>query len=609
METGSQQHQIISIVTPLGEDALILNRFTAVEGLSELFQVQAVAYTNNRKISERSLMGKTVAIVMHMADDSEPRYFHGVVNSMKSLGTRMPAAASEEKFFDYAIEIVPQVQMLSHRSNCRIYQGVSVPEIIEQLLGEHGIAFELALKKSYPPLEYCVQYHETDLEFVHRLLAQEGIFYRFVHSESSHEMLFIDDPSSYKPCSEAEVIFSSGSLAEPHVFNWQGQRRITSPGLIQQGYDFEKPDKKLEGKKTFKAQSDFLTAAEHYQYQAESEYAHRAKDISAVRLQALHQNKHQSFGSSSCRSFAPGLSFSFSKHEDAGEQGKSYVLTRVTTIAAITNQAGANKTEHQQLFNQFICMPRSQVFRPALAEKPRIPGLQTATVTGKKDEEIETDKYGRIKVQFHWDREGKMDSESSCWIRVAQSFAGNSWGAAFLPRVGQEVLVEFLDGDPDLPMVTGAVYNGKHSVPYSYPDDKHISGVKTQSTKGGSASTANEIRFEDLLGKELFHMQAEKDQTTLVKNDRHTEVQHDQSLKVANNQTDEIGKVRQTKVGDNDKLSVGKKLEIDAGDSVVIKTGGATITMKSSGQIDIKGSKITINGSAIALKAGTISLN
>ena len=252
--------------------------------------------------------------------------------------------------------------------------------------------------------------------------------------------------------------------------------------------------------------------------------------------------------------------------------------------------------------NSFECVPSDTSYRPtALRNKPLINGVQTAVVTGDAGDEILVDKYGRVKVQFHWDREGQNDSKSSCWIRVAQNWAGNKWGAFFFPRVGQEVLVDFINGDPDQPIISGAIYNADLMPPYTLPDKKTQSGIKSHSTKQGAADNFNELRFEDEKGKELLFFQAEKDhelnvknnQTDTVGNNRITQVNNDDTSTIVNNQT----------------IDVGKTLNITAGTEIVLTAGGASITMSSSGAIDIKGTNITVNGTAIALKAAAISLN
>lgn len=284
----------------------------------------------------------------------------------------------------------------------------------------------------------------------------------------------------------------------------------------------------------------------------------------------------------------------------------------------INSQAGAQKSSYQTVQNQFSCVPKGTIYRPKqVTPKPKIYGVQTARVTGEEDDEIHIDKYGRVKVLFHWDREGKADSTSSCWIRVAQNWAGNRWGAFFFPRVGQEVLVEFLDGDPDQPLISGALYNGEQMPPYDLPGGKTQSGIKTRSTKEGSNENFNEIRFEDEKGNELIYVHAEKDHElhvendllSLVENNSNEIVKNDSQLLVENNCQQTVKNNFNLQVDNNLSQKVGKELVIDAGSKITIKSGGASISLSSSGAIDLKGNSIKVNGSTIALKAGSIALN
>ena len=284
----------------------------------------------------------------------------------------------------------------------------------------------------------------------------------------------------------------------------------------------------------------------------------------------------------------------------------------------ITSQTGSQKSSYQTVQNQFSCVPKDTLYRPRqVTPKPRVYGAQTACVTGEEGDEIHIDKYGRVKVLFHWDREGKADGTSSCWIRVAQNWAGNRWGAFFFPRVGQEVLVEFLEGDPDQPIISGALYNGDQMPPYDLPGQKTQSGIKTRSTKEGSEDNFNEIRFEDDKDNELIYIHAEKDHQLLVENDylsliennSSETIKNDSRLTVENNCQQTVKNDYTLKVDNNLSEKIGKEMVVNAGNKITLKAGGASISLSSSGAIEIKGSSIKVNGSAIALKAGSIALN
>ena len=310
----------------------------------------------------------------------------------------------------------------------------------------------------------------------------------------------------------------------------------------------------------------------------------------------------KSTGQGDCRGFEVAKLFRFNNHEDSRYEGETYVITAMRTVASQPNQSGASQSSGDIYRNDFECVPEKTIYRPsALRAKPLISGVQTAIVTGEAGDEILVDKYGRVKVQFHWDREGKNDSKSSCWIRVAQNWAGNKWGAFFFPRVGQEVLVDFINGDPDQPIISGAIYNADLMPPYTLPDKKTQSGIKSHSTKQGAADNFNELRFEDEKGKELLFFQAEKDHELNVKNDQKDTIGNDRTTLINNDDT--------AKIANNQTIDVGKVLNITAGTDITFTTGGASITMKSSGAIEIKGTNVTVNGTKIALAAPSITLN
>ena len=594
MQKATQNNNIINISTPLGKDALYLTSFSANEAISQLFSFTASMYTIGTKISLDDLVGKPVCISLRNALSSGAvRYFHGIVSHIESGATRTAASDIQSEYTDYHAVIVPTVQFLQKRSNCRIYQEKSVIDIVSELYGEYGVAFTDKTTKTYAKYNYCVQYHESDFAFVSRLLQQEGIFYFFEHTLSAHTLVLGDDVSAYAKCAEAEVRFFSGSIAESHVSNWQRGLSMVSGGFQQKGYDFEAPTNLPTGKK--KA-GDLPSQANYeiYDYVGESEINKRAQPFAIEQLEALQKDMHKSTGQGDCRSFSTGKLFSFSDHEDSRQIGDGYLLTAISLSASQPNQSGANQSGVHIYANHFECVPETTIYRPSVTiNKPLINGVQTAVVTGDPGDEQHIDKYGRVKVQFHWDREGQNDSKSSCWIRVSQNWAGNKWGAFFFPRVGQEVLVEFINGDPDQPIISGAVYNADLMPPYTLPAKKTQSGIKSHSTKKGGADNFNELRFEDDKGKELLFFQAEKDH----------------ELKVKNDQNDTIMNDRLSDIGNNDTVKVGKILNIEAGSEIVLKTGGASITMKSSGAIEIKGTNIKINGSLIAQKASLITLN
>ena len=618
MQKATQKDNIISIATPLGKDVLYLTHFSADEAMSTLFNYKVSMYTVGTKITLDGLVGKPVSISLRNAEGGGAvRYFHGVVSHIESTGMRTSDADVAEDYIDYQAIIVPSAAFMIKRSNCRIYQNLSVIDIISDLFGQHSVAFSDKTTKTYPKYEYCVQYQETDLDFVARLLQQEGIFYFFEHATGAHTLVLADDITAYKKCAEDKVRCFSGHLAQSHVGHWQGGLSMVSGAYEQKGYDFEQPGLFPSGSKTtasLPAQGNY----EIFDYLGESEINQRPQPFANVQLEALQKGMHRASGQGDCRSFTVGKFFTFEDHEDSRYKGKSYLLTAMKVTASQPNQSGASQSSGAVVYsNDFECVPKDTPYRPSVKlNRPVISGVQTAVVTGDPGDEQHIDKYGRVKVQFHWDREGEFNGKSSCWIRVAQNWAGNKWGAFFFPRVGQEVLVEFINGDPDQPIISGAVYNADLMPPYALPAKKTQSGIKSHSTKAGGADNFNEVRFEDDKGKELLFFQAEKDHHLNVKNDHKDTIGNDRLSDIINNDTLKVGNDRLSDIGANDTLTVGKVLNIEAGKQIVLKTGGASITLNSDGAITIEGTNIAIkgtdvkvNGTGITMKAPQIKLN
>ena len=603
MQQATQDENSIKIDTPLGKDALILTRFVYREALSQLFNVDAEVYGNGREIKPDELIGKEVTITLELGGNKQ-RYFHAVVANVAALGARVNKDAADGEYRDYSLHLVASAWYMKHRVNSRIFRAKNVLKIVEQIAGEHSVKVDVAAKVqgSYPDYDFKVQYEESDWDFIQRLLQQEGIFYYFDHTQSNHKLILADKATAYEPCAEAQVKFHSGSLSEPHIHQWQ-KALIMAPGkYVQRGYDLKKPTSLPTGVANKGQLVSGHANYEVFSYEAESEFHPRVKNIADIRLEALQRDIDRRKGSSNCRTFTIGKTFTLSEHEDKAEAGKQYVLTDVIITAEIASQTGASKSATQQISNSFHCVPKDVAYRPRLtANKPVITGVQSATVTCKGGEEISVDELGRITVKFHWDRSDIKDNESSCPIRVSQNWAGKNWGAFFFPRRDQEVLVEFLNGDPDQPIVIGAVYNSDHMPPYALPDDKTQSGIKTRSSKGGGAANFNELRFEDKKGEELLYLHAEKDFELQVENNQTDMVGNDRLTTVKGNDTETVNKDRKNTVDGSDSLKVGKTLLIDAGDAITIKTGAASISMKSDGSIDIKGVNITIKGSKVSI--------
>ncbi|GLR04985.1 type VI secretion system tip protein TssI/VgrG [Vibrio hyugaensis] len=611
MKKATQDNNFIRIFTPFGKDAIILNSFEYNEATSELFSLHARAYFNGQQSELNQIIGQEITISMdnHPSISLQPRYFHGIVSKAKLSGSRVSTVDNGEQYKNIELLVEPKLCFSNYRTNCRIFQYKDVKEIVSEILTEHAITFGFKLTKTYAKYTYKVQYEESDLAFVRRILAEEGIAFCFLHTASDHVIEFFDDVSYYKPAKEFFVEHSTGSSASSHIHSWNETQSLTTKSSHLSGFNMLKPNS--YPRHSANGATDFVTVptSEYYEYLAETETPDQFAFRNMHNIESLQQNVYQCLGEASCRTFTVGKCFKFKKHEDKTRIGKEYVLSSVCISASVFNQTGQGGTANQGVRVAFHCVDSKTILRPSFRfEKPQIKGLQTAIVTGNKEGEIHIDKYGRVKVQFHWDRQGVYDVNSSCWMRVAQTVAGNGWGSTFHPRVGQEVIVDFVNGDPDQPIVTGSLYNGSHATPYSLPEQASQSGYKSRSVQMGS-NNFNELRFEDKPGEEHVYLHAEKLFQMLVEDCADITIENNKTEKVTNNVAYEVGQNSKVKVGKNQQTDIGEALSVSAGKSIEIKVGGASIQMSSSGEINIKGNKISINGSTIGLKAGQIFLN
>jgi type VI secretion system secreted protein VgrG len=513
----NQDRRLIAVTTTLGKDVFLLTGFSGQEEMSRPFRYQLDLLSENLAVAAKDIVGKAVTWEVRVKD-SPPRYFSGVVSRFTA------GAATEEALRTCQAEVVPWLWLLSRTADCRIFQNKSVPEIVEQIFKDLGFKdYELNLKGSYVKWEYCVQYRETDLNFVSRLLEQEGIFYYFRHEKNKHTLVLGDSPDAYKDCREKEVEFYAGSQPSANVVSWEHDYELRPSKWAQTDYNFETPSTDLMSTAPGVIKLPGTDKFEVYDYPGEYEKKADGDALTKVRMEADEAPYDVVRGASLCTSFTTGGKFTLKKHACPEEAGKAYAITSIQHSATESNYSTA--TIDQVYRNIFTCIPATVPFRPQrTSPKPIVQGPQPAVVVGPKGEEIYTDKYGRIRIQFFWDREGKKDEKSTCWVRVAQPIAGKRWGTSFWPRIGQEVLVTFLEGDPDRPLVTGCVYNAEQMPPYlgDGPDDKHpndnkVSGYKSNSTKGGKGF--NELRFDDNAGKEQVFIHAQRDLDLRVLNE------------------------------------------------------------------------------------------
>ncbi|HYW69403.1 MAG TPA: type VI secretion system tip protein TssI/VgrG [Pyrinomonadaceae bacterium] len=553
-----QDNLKLQVSTPLGPNKLLLRAFRGEEYISGLFQFNLEMVSEDSALDFQAIVGKSVTVTLSLADGAK-HYVNGIVG-------RFIQEETNARLTRYHAEIHPWLWLLTKTADCRIFQNQSTPEIIKAVFSDLGFTdFRDDLKGTYEAREYCVQYNETAFNFVSRLMEDEGIFYFFEHSDGVHTLVLGDDADVHQMCPglEQKAVRFKQSLVDHTqdlaITRCLVEEQVVSDKSALDDFNFETPSTDLIVEETagtgklrvYEYPGGFLT---------KSSGEGRAK----IRLDAFEQPKKLIKGEGFVRAFTAGHKFTLKDHY-RGDVNQDYVLCSV--VHAVTQE---NYT------NSFEAFPASVVFRPArVTPRPIISGTQTAKVVGKSGEEIWTDKYGRIKVQFHWDQKGQNDETSSCWVRVDYGWAGKNWGGIFLPRIGQEVVVSYLEGDPDRPLVTGAVYNAEQTVPYTLPDEQTKSTVKTNTSKGGNGY--NEIRFEDKKDSEELYFHAQKDQNIVV--------EHDRTKKVLNNETNTIKQDRSTTIEEgNDTYVVSK-----GNRTFQVNTGNETYEVKGTRDVTVTG--------------------
>lgn len=537
--------------------------FRAREALSTPFSVELTLASENETSNLDEFVGREslLTIANSDSDSGGDRFFHGVIRKFEHRG-------DNGRFTLYEAEMVPTLRQLALRRNCRIFQSMQTQEIVALILKEHGILSDrcrFALTNRERFRRYCVQYRESDLDFVTRLLEEEGIFYFFEHYKDRHVMVMGDDPIVHVPLpGEASITFNTGDGLKAdresiHSFRFSDEMR---PGAYtHRNFNFKKPSLDLTSEKKSKKSGRF----EVYDYPALHVLPDRGDYLARVRLEALTCMGRQGNGDSgSCR-LTPGYTFTLTGH-DAESLNRDYLITEVAHSGEQPQSLEEKGSGGASYRNSFTVIPADVPFRPPpTVEKPVVTGLQTAVVTGPPGEEIHTDRYGRVKVRFHWDREGITDDRSSCWVRCAQGWGGGGWGTLFLPRVGDEVFVDFIDGDPDRPIIRGSVYNEEKLPLYELPFNKTVTTLKTRSYPEGSFDNFNELRFEDRKGSEEVYLQGERDWNILIKNDKGQFIGRDESLRVGNNRTKKVGVDQTVDIGSNHTETIGNDKSVTIG--------------------------------------------
>jgi type VI secretion system secreted protein VgrG len=582
----------ITVTTALGEGKLLYRSMKGSEELGRLFEFEVELLSDQHSLALSDLIGKRMTVSVQLPENAV-RTFNGVVARFSHVGEIGKHAL-------YRATLRPWLWLLTRRANSRIFQDKSVPDIIKAIFREHGLTdFSESLSGSYPTCEYRVQYRETDFNFVSRLMEESGIYYFFEHDSSKHTLVLADSASAHATTSGYEQVpyhpraSEQGVLGDKdNIDTWSLAEELEPGQFMLDDYDFERPAAELQVK--LKSQHT-LAKAELEVYDYPGMYLKTADGEAIVRthLEEAYAQQHLVQGAGDVRGLGAGNLFTLTGFPREDQNCQYLVVSAHYELATAQYESSEAPASDRLVRFGFSAIGNQTPFRARRSTpKPVVHGPHTAKVVGQSGEEIWTDKYGRVKVQFHWDREGTQNEKSSCWVRVAQIWAGNQWGAIHIPRIGQEVVVEFLEGDPDRPLVTGRLYNAENMPPYALPSNQTQSGIKSRSSKSGSAENFNEIRFEDKKGEEQVFLQAEKNLDILVKNDETRTVKHDRKKDVTNDETTTIGGNRTETVTKEEKITIdGGRTEKVAKDENITIDGSRTETVAKDESITIKGGR------------------
>jgi type VI secretion system secreted protein VgrG len=675
MLTADNTHVRFTNPADSGEHAanekLLFHYMHGNEELGRPFLYEVAFLSSKKDLDPAALLGKTIGVELDLPDSPvQPigghRYFHGYMTHLARTGRH-------GKYYAYSASVRPWTWLLGRARNCRIFQNKSIPDIIKEVFSGYTISdVKDSLASSYAPHDYVVQYRETDLDFVTRLMAQEGIYYFFVHEQGRHVLVLADSSGAHAEVKGYEKVpfysaSESGSSIVEHIDSWHAEQEIRSGTVVLKDFNFMTPKQNLLVKRSVPNKHD-NAAFRIYDYPGKYLNLSQGETYARLRFEEVNTNQDQRVGGGNVRGIAAGCLFNLiPQWQYPGFLSLQGALNSVTDTGDGDRRADDEFREYLVTATSFdIQGPRyesqgadggEEVFRCTLAaidshhdfrmpwdvSKPVVHGPHTATVVGDKDEDITTNPYGQVKVKFHWDRRGEAtekgdgsagtqpkpkdkdkngnDPNSSCWVRVAQMWAGAKFGAINIPRIGDEVIVDFLEGDPDRPIITGRVYNADNMPPYALPDNKTQTGIKSRSSKGGNPQNFNELRFEDLKGDEEVYLQAEKDLNILVKNDETRDVGHDRVKNVKNDETSTITGKRTEEVGKDEKIAIhgnrsetvdkdetititGARSESVGKDETISITGARTETVSKDEKISITGARQVDVGKADTLSVG-----
>ncbi len=632
------------------------------EGLSRLTETTVEFLSNDRALKLETVVGYDMQVLIE-TQDKRLRRFPGTCVSAEYLGLY-------QGFGHFTAQLRPWLWMLTRNRDNRIFQDRSTPEIISDILADNGFSSNLKsrLSNAYPKREYCVQYGESDFDFLGRLMEEEGIYYYFVADDARQIMVLADGLGGHDPIeggSKVAFQFREANYRrdDDHVFEWAAIEYVTSGKVSMTDYNFETPTAALRARKSRPSGKHQHRDQEIYRYPGHYRDLGRGTDLAGVRMEAEAARHRRWSGAGNLRTLAVGATFTLDGHPRVDDDSQFLVTEATHYLQVETDYEDADTTEMTILGNRlafdasnrdayrcvFGVMSRDTQFRaPQTTPWPAIPGMQTAVVTGPPGKEIHTDKHGRIKVQFHWDRKGEGNDNSSCWVRTVMPWSGRGWGMVALPRVGQEVVIQFEEGDPDRPVCTGMLYNAATMPPFTLPDNMTQSGIRTNSSEGGGGF--HELMFEDKKDEELVRFQSEKDFQQIVKNNAEisigvekqdggdlTQTIHrhktetlktgnmsftveagDESRSISGKQAEDVGGNRETEIGGSDSLEIGAGRDTSVATSDRLETGtgithkaGTTIDLEAAAKITLKvgGSTIELTPAGVTIKAPMIQID
>ena len=604
------------ITVQLPVEGLLFWKLTGREAMSESFALTLTVLGTDARIDRSKLLGQPVTVAIPTQNLLTSRYVNGKI-------TRVAVSAVEltgTRYAVYQLTVEPDLWPMKRDRNLRIFQGQTVPQIVKTLLGEHQVNVEDKLTGSYRVWDYCVQYQESSLDFISRLMELEGIAYHFRHEADKHTLVLTDAATQYQPFSGYEVIPyhqtpSGGSTDEEGISQWALEDSVT-PGIYSlDDYDFRKPNAWL-----FQAQqnpaSPKLGSIDVYDWPGRFVDKGHGEFYARIRQERWQVEHQQIQATATAAGIAPGHTFTLTNAPFFSDNGEYLVTAAGYHLEENRYASGEGETIHR---TDFTVIPSAVAYRPAQTTAwPRTYGPQTAKVVGPNGESIWTDKYGRVKVKFHWDRLAKGDDTSSCWVRVSSAWAGQGYGGVQIPRVGDEVVVDFINGDPDRPIITGRVYNDASMPPWALPAAATQMGFMSR-TKDGSVDNANALRFEDKAGAEQVWIQAERNMDTSVKNDETHSVGGERSHYVKKNELHRVEANQTQAVKGGTEILTGKgKLDaaveqyvIASGTKLRLVSGESAIELNANGKINLIGKEFNffVEGDGYITTGGKLHLN